>query len=130
MLDVLMDILLFRIHTRYVDENTPRLTTGTIVLGALIRSSIIVLTTWWISSYWEFQQFWPLFAIMLVMIVFYPAYREMTMFSHEVESLQESTLCGSCKYFESSAQMCSRYDEHITQEHIPCEGMDWEPHTH
>ena len=34
------------------------------------------------------------------------------------------------EHFESSAQICSKYDEHITENHIPCEGMDWEPHSH
>jgi len=129
MLDTLMDILLFRLHKRNADSRTPRLTTGTIVFGGLIRLSMIVIVTWLISDYWEFYQFWPLFSLMVIMIVFYPAYREMSIFSDTVEILKESTLCGSCKHFEPSAQICSRYDEHITEHHIPCEGMDWEPHS-
>ena len=129
MLDVLMDILFFRAHQQYSDGKTPRLTTGTVVLGALIRLSIIMLGTWWISDVWELHQFWPIVSIMVVMIVFYPAYRELTLFSHTVESLKESTMCGSCIHFEPSAQICSKYDEHITEQHIPCEGMDWEPYS-
>jgi hypothetical protein len=130
MLDVLMDILLFRLHKRSYDNKTPKLTTGTIVFGGMIRLSIIVMATWWISDFWVFHQFWPIFAMMVIMIVFYPAYREMSIFSDTVESLKETTLCGSCKHFEPSAQICSRYDEHITEDHIPCEGMDWEPNSH
>ncbi|NBO69386.1 MAG: hypothetical protein EBU66_07700 [Bacteroidetes bacterium] len=124
-----MDILLFRLHKKDPEDRIPHLTTGTVVLGGMIRLSILVITMWWISDYWEFHQFWPLFSILVVMIVFYPAYREMSLFSESVESVAESTMCGSCMHFESSAQICSKYDEHITEQYIPCEGMDWEPHS-
>ena len=130
MLDTLIDILLFRLHKKHRDGKTPRITTGTVVLGGLIRLSILIITMWWISDVWEFHQFWPLFSIMVVMIVFYPAYREMAIFSQSIDTISESTMCGSCMHFESSAQICSRYDEHITEEYIPCEGMDWEPHSY
>lgn len=129
MLDTLMDILLFRLHKKDPEDRIPHLTTGTVVLGGMIRLSILVITMWWISDYWEFHQFWPLFSILVVMIVFYPAYREISLFSESVESVAESTMCGSCMHFESSAQICSKYDEHITEQYIPCEGMDWEPHS-
>ena len=98
MLDTLMDILLFRLHKRNQDSKTPKLTTGTIVFGGLIRLSCIIIATWWVSDYWEFHQFWPLFSLMVIMVVFYPAYREMAIFSHTVDNLQESTLCGSCRH--------------------------------
>jgi hypothetical protein len=48
MLDTLMDILLFRLHKKDPDGRIPHLTTGTVVLGGMIRLSVLIIAMWWI----------------------------------------------------------------------------------
>lgn len=130
MFDKLIDLILFKYTGIGKDNNDniqPVITTGSIVLSALIRFAIIVILMWYLIDKWMFTQYWPVFAMIVVMVVFYPAYRQFSHFSERVDELEDSTLCGSCQHFEKSGQMCSKYDEHISNSYIPCEGLDWEP---
>lgn len=36
-------------------------------------------------------------------------------------------LCSTCRYFESIGVMCSKLDEYVTEDVVPCEGELWEP---
>ncbi len=127
-LEKISNLLMFQegsIDDSYSSE--PVVTTGSIIWGVLLRSLIIMLLSFFVveqlsdrSAWWiAFFGFW-LFAA-------YPAYKQFMQFNKRMADFQESTLCGSCKHFNSGGQLCTLYDEHVSKEHIPCGGEDWEP---
>jgi hypothetical protein len=129
-IDRLTDLILFRFTGQKNDNNAnpqPVITTGSIVLGALMRLTIVVLLSWWAMDIWRLQDYWSLFLLAIITLVMYPAYRQYTHFNDRITVLQESTLCGSCRHFDSTGQLCKLYDQHISTTHIPCEGQEWEP---
>ncbi len=78
--------------------------------------------------YWRGDEFTYFLTLLLMWAyVVYPAYRQYTLFNEHIESYQLETLCGQCKHFNPTAQTCFRYDEHVTNDYVPCEGLDWEP---
>lgn len=130
MIDRLMDIILVR-YTKQGEDNNynriPHITTGTIVFGALIRLFLLTLITWAAVQFFELYDHWLLLFSIVMFTSFYPAYRQWEHFSARVEVMEETTLCGSCKHFDSSGQLCRPLDEHVSADHIPCEGLSWEP---
>jgi hypothetical protein len=127
-LDRFMHTLLFKEVGGEVSEGgEPRFTTGSIVLGALMRTAFIVIASMAIIGYYRLYDYWWWVILALWLLVAYPAYQAYKKFSTEIQDIEESTLCGSCRNFEPTGQLCRLYDEHITKDYIPCEGNDWEP---
>lgn len=60
-------------------------------------------------------------------IVIYPAIVKYRHFQENNKPIITSTLCSTCRYFEKTAVLCTRLDEHPTEQYLPCEGLGWEP---
>lgn len=126
MLDSVFDQLTLR-NGYYDEKGSPRFTTGSIVSGALMRAMLTVMLGFAIWYYVGSQLALLFSAIAIWGYVAYPAHRQYTIFNQHVEQLELNTLCGQCKHFNPTNQLCSVYDEHVSNDFIPCEGMDWEP---
>jgi hypothetical protein len=128
LLNKLIDIFMFREGTLDDDKvGNPVVTTGSIVWGVLLRSTISVILIFLLLNYSTLREHWWISFFFIWFFVAYPAYRQFTRFNQRIENLSEDTLCGSCRHFRKEAQICEIYDEHITKDYIPCEGNDWEP---
>jgi hypothetical protein len=129
--DKLIDVLQFREGTEEEADGSiqPIITTGSIVWGVLLRTAIIVFLSFIFYQFFGMQKFWWFTLLLIWFVSAYPAYRQYQIFQHRIQKVQEETLCGKCKYFESSSQLCRLYDEHISKNYIPCEGLSWEPTT-
>jgi len=121
----LYDIWLFQRRTA---EGEPEVTAGTIVYGALVRALVVVGGSLTLSAFFpDLWRHWWLVLLVLWAVVFYPAYRRWSQFTHEVRQLKEEILCGSCRYFDETGQLCTLLDEHVRPDYIPCGGEAWEP---
>lgn len=130
MIDRLLDIVLYRFTNLKNDSNdniVPQITTGTIVFGALIRFFFLTLLCWGMIQYFYLYDHWFILFMIIMGLTFYPAYRQWEHFHNRVDEMQDSTLCGSCKHFEPSGQLCRPLDEHVSNSYIPCDGQSWEP---
>lgn len=126
----IIDLLMFRETDDESDAaNVPVITTGSIVWGLLLRSFIIVFLSFLLISYFQAYQYWWYSGFFLWLFAAYPAYRQYQSYSKKIEIIEEETLCGSCRNFDPSNQMCKIYDEHVSSDYIPCEGQSWEPKT-
>jgi hypothetical protein len=130
MIEKIKDLLLFRHGTKENESGEIKsiITPGSIVWGILLRTFILVISSFilfetvvWTRSYW-----WFVFFIIWYGAA-YPGWRQFQDFNENIEKVEESTLCGSCKHFDKTSQLCKIYDEHITEDYLPCEGVDWEP---
>ena len=105
----------------------PKVTTGAIILGSLLRTFLILTISFFIIKKYFLYDYILLLIFIIWFFVAMPAYQAYQNFNKDMEDFSESTLCGTCKYFDKSAQLCKIYDEHPTKEYIPCEGSSWEP---
>ncbi len=127
-LEKIKDVFLFRKGTEEDNEsNQPVVTTGSIVWGLVLRSAIIIFLSIIIVQYYEAYKYWWVSLFALWFLAAWPAYLQWQTFSKRMEKFEEDTLCGTCRHFDPSSQMCKIYDEFVSKEHVPCEGMDWEP---
>lgn len=127
LLEKIADILQFREGTIEDDYNEPVVTTGSIIFGAIIRSALIILPTFFVVEYFELRGFWWVTAFFVWLFAAYPAYRQYSKYNERMALFEEETLCGKCKHFEASGQLCRILDEHVTRNNVPCEGLSWEP---
>jgi hypothetical protein len=121
------DAWLFR---RRSESGEPEITAGTIVYGAVLRTLVLLLGT--LALLGVMPDLWRYAWLVLLAlwgVVVYPAYQRWREFSERVEQLKEELLCGSCRYFEETGQLCTLLDEHVRSDYIPCEGLSWEPRT-
>lgn len=127
-LEKINDLFLFRLggdEDKYSDK--PLVTTGSIVWGFLFRSSIIIALIFLIVEFTWFPQFWWISFFALWFFAAYPAWRQYQDYQERLKAFKEETLCGTCKHFEETSRMCRIYDEHVSVNRIPCEGLNWEP---
>ncbi len=123
-----LDSILFRPHVPKPDDpRNPNITTGSVILGAIFRTALVMVVSFFVKERFDFENIWLLTMLAIWGIGVYPAYKQYQSFNEKIEVLETSTLCGSCKYFESSGQLCTLLDEHVSEHHIPCEGEGWEP---
>lgn len=126
MLDFLTDQILLR--GGFYDENgRPRLTTGTIILGVLLRSFTVILIGFALWRYAGVEYSVPISLALLWGYAVYPAYRQFVLFSNVSQALEEEILCSQCRHYNRSGQYCQLHDEHIRTDYIPCGGVDWDP---
>ena len=125
----LIDIFMFREGTEEDDQgiNQPVITTGSIIWGLILRTSVLFLASFFAVEYFRSGYIWWFSLFGIWMGGAYPAWRQYNIFNERVKIIKEETLCGSCKYFEESSQLCKILDEHPTKNYIPCEGESWEP---
>lgn len=100
---------------------------GEIVYKTLIKFALILLTLWYFKDYFETQYYWILSLLSIYFFVFHPAYLSYKKFIESNKEIISNTLCSSCKHFDVSAVLCTKYDKHPSESFIPCEGSDWEP---
>jgi len=127
--DKIAAAFLFREGTEEDENGTlqPVVTVGSIVWGIILRASIIVLFSFFFIQFFRFHGYWWLALFIFWFAAVYPGWKQFQHFDKKIKDIKENTLCGKCKYFESSGQLCKIYDEHITKDYIPCDGLDWEP---
>lgn len=129
MLEKILDLFMFREGTEEELDGTrtPIITTGSIVWGILLRTALIIFITFLFYEQLNIRKYWWISLFILWFVAIYPGWRQFNIFKKRSEKLKEETLCGSCKYFDETGQLCRIYDEHISREYIPCGGQSWEP---
>ena len=123
-----VDLFLLRTSAPDYESDSPYYTTGSIVAAAIMRIAIVGLAAILLNDTFNSSGWWwtgVLFAFWLVGV--YPAWLQYQKFHEEVEQLQTGTLCGACRHFNPTNQLCMVLDEHVTSEAPPCEGEAWEP---
>ncbi len=115
-----------------VQETEPRFpnTLGSIVTWALFRAVAVVLVAWMVNEYFsmiDYTVWWAVTIMALYGFVIHPAQVQYRLFKENTREIVEDTLCASCRHFDPSAIMCTALDEHVSENHIPCEGNMWEP---
>ena len=100
---------------------------GAIVYWTLIRIAILIPLLWIATDYIEYKYWWMIVSMSIYGFVIHPAVIQYKLFNEQNKEIITNTLCSSCKHFDKTAVLCLKYDEHPTEEIIPCEGSDWEP---
>lgn len=123
-----LDYLMFREYNPNADKQAnPTITTGSIVYGLLLRSVLIIVLSLTLIPMFDLYSYWWTFFLALWLVAAYPAYRQYQFYTDKIDALLEDTLCGKCKHFDSSNQLCKILDEHIGEKYIPCGGDNFEP---
>jgi hypothetical protein len=100
---------------------------GEIIYKTLIRLGIFLLVLWFFKNYFDEKYFLIISLLVIYFFIFHPAYLAYKKFTEESKNILTGTLCSSCKHFDESAILCTKYDKHPTENYLPCEGNDWEP---
>ena len=100
---------------------------GEIVYKTLIRFVLLLLTLWFCKNLFDEKFFWIISILAIYLFVFHPAFTSYKEFVDENKNVITNSLCSTCKHFNESAVLCTKYDKHPTDNFIPCEGTDWEP---
>jgi len=100
---------------------------GKIVFWGIIRTGILLPMIWITSGYIETKYWWTLVTLSVYGVIIHPAILQYKIFREENLPVVEDTLCSSCKHFDVTAVLCMKYDEHPTENYLPCGGSDWEP---
>ena len=123
----LMDLFLLRTRDPEYAVDQPFYTTGSIVAAALMRVALIAVATMTMRSYMSSTTTWWVAMLGLWGLGVYPAWLQYTKHHERIDSITDGTLCGSCRHFNPTNQLCMIMDEHVTSEEPPCEGEGWEP---
>lgn len=110
----------------YNKDDREVISVGSIIWGIIFRSFLIMVLSLLIIRKFELFDNAIVFVIVLWFFVAWPAYNKFKEYNKRSEEFIESTLCGSCRHFERTAQLCRIYDEHPTKDYVPCDGDAWE----
>lgn len=129
MLNKISDLLMFREGTEEEAEGSsqPILTYGSIIWGILLRTAILVIIAFFLADNFNLRNIWYFMIFIIWFVAAYPGWRQFQIYHRRLKIVEEETLCGSCKHFDKSSQLCRIFDEHVTRGYIPCEGLNWEP---
>lgn len=100
---------------------------GDIVYRTLIRFVLIILSLWFFKNFFEEKFFWIISILAIYFFVIHPGYLAYNKFIDKNINVIMNSLCSSCKHFNESAVLCTKYDKHPTDDFVPCEGSEWEP---
>lgn len=100
---------------------------GYIVFWALIRLALTITGLWILFYYIDYGTWWMLGIVSLYVIVIHPALIQYDIFKEKTKPVVDSSLCSSCRYFDKTAVLCIKLDEHPTENYLPCGGQYWEP---
>lgn len=100
---------------------------GGIIYWTIIRIAILIPLLWIATDYIEYKYWWMVVTMSIYGIIIHPAFIQYKLFREENDEVITNTLCSSCKHFDETAVLCLKYDEHPTEDKIPCEGAAWEP---
>ncbi len=127
-LEQIIDLFLLRITPPNHATELPYYTTGSIMAAAVMRLAIIgAVAVAFNEQYGSSGWWWTVVMLAAWGLGVYPAYLQYKRFNTEVERIQESTLCGACRHFNPTNQLCMILDEHVTNAEPPCGGESWEP---
>jgi len=123
-----LDLLLLRMSPPDYAVDQPYYTTGNIVAAGLIRVVLIAVIIILLDAYWKSSTSWWYIALFAIWgLGLYPAWVQYNKFNESVDQISEGTLCGACRHFNRTNQLCMILDEHVTNDQPPCEGEAWEP---
>ncbi len=111
-------------------KRTYRYTVGSIVSWAIFRAAAVIGVMLLVSEYvrWlDYGTWWAATLLLFYAAVLHPMQIQYRIYKDETKNVMEGTLCSTCRYFEPTGVMCSKLDEHVSEDHIPCEGELWEP---
>lgn len=100
---------------------------GHIVYWTIIRTAIVIPALWLAADYIGPQFWWTVFILSIYGIIIHPAVVQYKNFIERNKEILEDTICSTCRHFDVSAVLCTKYDEHPKEDYIPCGGVDWEP---
>lgn len=126
-LEQFRDMFLLRVSPPDYAVEQPFYTTGSIASAALMRIVILIALGFVLRSYATTTTTWTVTLFAIWALGIYPAWRQYSIFNAAVDAIVESTLCGTCRHFNPSNQVCHVLDVHITSSEPPCESLDWEP---
>lgn len=123
------DYLMFREGTESEADGSlvPILTMGSIVWGVILRTTMIVFGSFIFMYLFDSRQYWWISLVVLWFGAAYPAWRQLQKFNQRIDKVSDEILCGTCRNFDKNSQLCRIYDEHVSKEYLPCDGLDWEP---
>ncbi len=101
---------------------------GEIVFWTIIRLIIIIPILWLSIDFFDENIRWLVISSALFLFIIYPAFIKHKKVQEQNKKIAEETLCSTCKHFNAESVLCLKYDKHPTEDFIPCEGIDWEPH--
>ena len=122
-----IDLLLLRMREPADAAERPYYTTGSIVTAAMIRVALLGLICIALAQVADATIVWWTAMLSLWGLGIYPAWLQHQAFHETVEQITVGTLCGACRYFNGTNQLCTIMDVHVTSEEPPCEGEGWEP---
>lgn len=100
---------------------------GRIIFWGLIRIAFLIPVLWVATDWLDYKFWWIVAAMSVYGVIFHPAIIQYKIFHEENKNVLEDTICAQCKHFDKSAVLCIKYDEHPTENYVPCDGVDWEP---
>ncbi len=100
---------------------------GGIVYWTLLRIAILIPLLWLAIDYIDYKFWWVIFSMSVYGVIIQPAVIQYRLFMEKNKEVISNSLCTSCKHFDETAVLCLKYDEHPTDEEVPCDGIDWEP---
>lgn len=122
-----IDLLLLRTSTPDYATHQPYYTTGSIVGAAIVRVALIGIGGIVARQYIDGATLWYAVLFLMWALGAYPAYRQYQEFNQRIDRMSEDTLCGKCRHFDPTNQLCTILDEHVVDDAPPCEGEAWEP---
>ncbi|MCP5063794.1 MAG: hypothetical protein GY936_15205 [Ignavibacteriae bacterium] len=100
---------------------------GGIVYWTLLRIAILIPLLWLAIDYIDYKFWWVIFSMSVYGVIIQPAVIQYRLFMEKNKEVISNSLCTSCKHFDETAVLCLKYDEHPTDEEVPCDGIDWQP---
>ncbi len=100
---------------------------GELIFWTIIRVAILLPLVWLLKGYLDYQLWWGISIVAFYGVIIHPALVHYRLFNERNREIIEDTLCSSCEYFDKSAILCLKHDEHPTIDFVPCDGIDWLP---
>ncbi len=101
---------------------------GAIIYWAIVRFAIVIVVAWALHDrVQDYGDWWSMFFVAVAVVVLFPIQLQYRKHQQKVDETNEDSLCGSCMYYAKDSMLCTKLDEHVTLDYIPCEGMGWEP---
>jgi len=100
---------------------------GAIIYWAIIRMAILIPLLWIGYDFLDYSLWFWFGLLSLYGVILHPAMIQYRLFVEENKEIISNTLCSSCQHFDETAVICLMYDKHPSVDHLPCDGIDWEP---
>lgn len=100
---------------------------GETIYHAIIRTALAIAFSWMIKSSIDYMTWWLFTITVFVVGVILPTITKYREFIDENKNITEHSLCTSCSYFDKTAVLCLKHDEHPNENYLPCDGIDWSP---